>query len=156
MLICNDEPDLMLLTETIPMAQKLPISPALLQVPGYSLYTNFMPSTPNLGGCGVREICVYAAQHLKVTEVTLISSALGQVWIKIALRGSDYLLVGCIYRSPSSNPDDSLRQLKLLLQQASSMSSHLVIVGVFNLPQIVWELELSLALPPTAPSHFSM
>ena len=103
-------------------------------------------------GSGIPWICVNAAQRLKVTEVTLISSALEQVWIKIALRGSDYLLVGCIYRSPSSNPDDSMRQLKLLLQQASSMSSHLVIVGDFNLPQIDWELELSLA-PSTHCSH---
>ena len=47
-LICNDQPDLLLLTETIPKAQRLPISPALLHMPGYTLYSNLLPSTPIL------------------------------------------------------------------------------------------------------------
>ena len=152
MLICNDEPDLILLTETIPKAQRLPISPALLQVPGYSLYSNFTLSTPNLGASGIRGICVYAAQHLKVTEVALMPSVIEQVWLKISLRGSDCLLIGCMYRSPSCDPDESVCQLRLILQQAAMMSSHLVIVGDFNIPQIDWELEVAHA-PSTHYSH---
>ena len=79
-------------------------------------------------------------------------SILEQVWIKISLRGSDNLLIGCMYRSPSSNPEESVDQLRHIVQQASLMSSHLVIVGDFNIPQIDWELEVSYA-PSTHCSH---
>ena len=54
MLICECEPDVILLTETIPKAQVLSISPALLEMPGYTLYCNFQPESPNLGRSGKR------------------------------------------------------------------------------------------------------
>ena len=151
MLICNDEPDLILLTETIPKAQRLPMTPALFHITGYSLYTNFVPSTPNLGRSGTRGICVYVAQHLKVSEVSLEASAVEHVWVKLSLKGSDCLLIGCIYRSPSSQPGESVTQLRHLFEQASVLSSHLVIVGDFNFPQIDWEAEASSAPTVTVP-----
>ena len=123
MLISDDEPDLILLTEVIPKAQKLPIDPARLHVPGYSPYLNFVPSTPDLGRSGMRGVCVLAAAHLKVSEVIFKPSTLEQVWIKLPLRGSDSLMIGCMYRSPSNNSDENLSCLKELLQQASPMPS---------------------------------
>ena len=44
-MIAGDEPDLILLTEVIPQAQVMPISPALLSLPGYIMYTHFDPSS---------------------------------------------------------------------------------------------------------------
>lgn len=152
MLICNDEPEIILLTEIIPKAQRLPISPALLNIPGYSFYCNFALSTPNLGSSGKRGVCVYTADQLKVTEITFEDSTVEHIWIKMTLRGSDCLLIGCIYRSPSCDPDESMSSLRQLLQEASFTSSHLLIVGDFNLPQIDWDLELSQA-PVTHCSH---
>ena len=57
-----------------------------------------------------------------------------------------------MYRSPSCDPDESVCQLRLILQQAAMISSHLVIVGDFNIPQIDWELEVAHA-PSTHYSH---
>ena len=151
MMICNAEPDLILLTETIPKAQKLPIAPALLHISGYTLYPNFAPSTPNLGGSGIRGICVYVAQHLKVSEVVFEETAVEHVWVKLNLKGSDCLMIGCIYRSPSCNHEESIKHLKSLIQHASKVASHLMIVGDFNFPQIDWEAALSQA----ANSHSS-
>ena len=151
MLICNDEPDLILLTETIPKAQTLPISPALLHIPGYTLYSNFTPSTPNLGSSGKRGVCVYVADYLRVSEVSIEPMALEHVLVKVPLRG-DCLVIGCIYRSPSCDQDASMGHWRHLLEQASSVSSHLLLVGDFNIPQIDWELESANA-PATHYSH---
>ena len=152
MLICNDEPDLILLTETIPKAQTLPISPALLHIPGYTLYSNFTPSTPNLGSSGKRGVCVYVADYLRVSEVSIEPMALEHVLVKVPLRGSDCLIIGCIYRCPSCDQDASMGHWRHLLEQASSVSSHLLLVGDFNIPQIDWELESANA-PATHYSH---
>ena len=153
MLICNDKPDLILLTEVIPKAQRLAIAPAQLAIPGFAQYANFLPSTQNLGSSGTRGICIYASLSLKVSEVTLEQSAVEQLWVKLALTGSDCLLIGCLYRSPSGNTGDSVHQLEQLFRKASSMSfSHLLIVGDLNLPQIDWETESSSA-PPSHCSH---
>ena len=152
MLICNDEPDIILLTEVIPKAQKLPISPALLHVPGFSMYANFSPSTPNLGSSGTRGVCIYVANHLSASEVSLNASTVEHTWVRLSLKGSDCLLIGCIYRSPSSRLEDGVHQLRLLFQQATSLCSHVLMVGDFNFPQIDWDVEASQA-PDSHCSH---
>ena len=151
-LICSNEPDVILLTETIPKAQRLPMDLALLHIPGYVLYINFTPSIPNLGKSGKRGICVYVSHRLKVAEVSLDAVVLEHLWVRISLRGSDSLLIGCLYRSPSSDPGECTCQLRQLFQQASSQSTHLVIVGDFNFPHIDWETGMSLA-PDSTGSH---
>ena len=153
MLICNDEPDLILITEVIPKAQQLPLAHALPHISGYTRYANFPLSMPNLGCSGNRGVCIYAAHHLRVSEVSLDSSSVEHVWISILLRGSDRLLLGSCYRSPSCTGEEHACHLDQLFQQASSLSfSHLVIVGDFNLPQIDWETKTSHA-PPSHLSH---
>ena len=153
MLICNREPDLIIITEAIPKAQRLPISPAQLFIAGYTLYTNFSPSSPNLGSSGTRGICVYAAESLGVSEVALELSSIEQVWIRLALAGSDSLLIGCLYRSPSGNTEESIHHLEQLMLKATAMPfSHLMIIGDFNIPQINWDT-VSSAAPPSHGSH---
>ena len=98
----------------------------------------------------MRGVCVYAAQHLGVSDVSIKLLELEQVMVKISLRGSDCLIIASVYRSPSSNPDESIGHIRQL-QLARSMSSSLLFVGDFNFPQIDWELEVSRA--PT--NHYS-
>lgn len=153
MQICNDAPDLILLTETIPKAQRLPISPALLQIPGYSRFSNFDPSTANLGTSGKRGICVYVSTMLSAIEYSVLDSGVEQVWIELCLEGNDKLMIGCIYRSPSGNVQESVHQLVMSIKQACDRcTSHILIVGDFNLPQIDWDIESSSA-PESHPSH---
>ena len=132
MRICNDEPDIILITEAIPKAQKLPIAPAQLHVPDYTLYTNFTPSSENLGASGLRGVCIYAKNYLRVSQVYLTLGALSveHLWVKIQLTGSDCLLLGCIYRSPSSAGEEHARHLEQLFQEVTAMTfSHLVITA---------------------------
>ena len=136
----------------IPKAQKNPIAPALLSISGYSMHPSFDLSTPNLGHSGTRGVGIYPAVNLKVTELHLAHSSVENSWVRLCLAGSDSLLVGCVYRSPSGVLQGSVNQLEELFQQACSLqASHLIIVGDFNIPHINWESEAS-----SAPaSHFS-
>jgi len=59
------------------------------------------------------------------------------VWASIKLKESDSLLVGCIYRSLSSNIDTSTASLCELLTGINNYS-HLLICGDFNYEEISW------------------
>ena len=144
--IAGAEPDVVLITEVIPKAQLQPIESARLMLPGYQMYVNFDPSNSNLGPSGLRGICIYVSNVLQSCEVTFPDSDFSeQLWVRIKLLGGDSLLVGCIYRSPSSN-DDSIQQFRHLLQLVmTSCPSHLLIAGDFNLGDIDWLNHLSLA-----------
>ena len=157
MLIAGDEPDFILINEVIPKAQAHPIAPALLTLPGYNMYSNFDPMTENLGKSGIRGICIYVKKTHRVAEfVFKDSSYKEQLWVQMTLPGSDKLLLGCTYRSPSGLEEESVQELGELFRLACNSSfSHVVITGDFNLPQIDWKLGLTCA-PPTHCSHAFM
>ena len=140
MAITEQKPDLILLTEVIPKAQVNPISPAVMAIPEFTMYLNFEPSKSNLGGGGKRGIGVYVSNNFQATEVFFPHSPFKEhLWIKIPLGGQDQLLVGCIYRSPTSNGDVSTRNLVDLLQTCcTERYSHIVIAGDVNMPQVEW------------------
>ena len=125
MLICNDVPNLILLTKIIPKAQKLQMSLALLHVPGYLMYANLSPSASNLGSSGTRRVCIYVAHHLSAYEVSLSASVVECAWVRLSLKGRECLLIGCIYRSPSSRLKDSVHQLRLLFQHRKPLFLHM-------------------------------
>ena len=145
--ISDDAPDIMLLTECIPKAQKLPICPALLAIPGYNLFTSFSTDACNLGVSGVRGVCIFVRDDLQATEVTIVEThIIEQLWVKIRLTGSDQLVAGCLYRSPSTSPGESIEEIANLFRMVHDMNpSHLLICGDFNIPQIDWTLHLCLA-----------
>lgn len=151
--ICDDKPDIIMLTETIPKAQRLPIAPALLSIPGYTLHANFDPSQSNLGTSGQRGICVYISSVFEVVEHSWPSQGVEHLWCELELVGRDRLLIGCVYRSPSANIQDSVQQLGVIFRQACELgASHVMICGDFNLPEIDWNSEVSSA-PESHPSH---
>ena len=154
MLICNDKPDLIFLTETIPKAQRFCIHPALLMIPGYTLFTNFDPSSTNLGACGKRGICIFVANHLHAIEVGLTSYPLVEnLWLKISNKDNGILLMGCVYRSPSVDTRESVNELRKMFEEANNiLHTHLIVTGDFNIPHIDWELCSSTA-PEGHPSH---
>ena len=55
--------------------------------------------------------------------------------------GHDSLLVGCVYRSPSSDSLLSTSGLCNLLGEVSE-HSHLLVCGDFNYPDIIWASNL--------------
>ena len=138
-MIAGDEPDLILLTEVIPKAQVLPISPSLLSNPGYVVYTNFDPSKSNLGASGTRGISVYVTNKIRAVEVAFANPFQEQLWVTVKPSNSDKLVIGCIYRSPSGDNVTSVTELGNLLREVcSSDPSHLLVLGDFNVPHIDW------------------
>ena len=153
MAIVGTETDIILVTEVIPKAQVLPIAPALLEVPGFVCFPSFDLNESNLGAKGSRGICAYVRLGIHATEIHFTASQFReQIWLQIKLRGSDRLLVGCIYRSPSGDPHLSVQALAELFHIVrASNPSHLVIAGDFNLPQIDW----SLPFCPAPDTHYA-
>jgi hypothetical protein len=64
MMIENDKPDIMLITEVIPKRQTNPITRALLQIEGYDCILNFDPEKDNLGASGIRGVAIYYKDSL--------------------------------------------------------------------------------------------
>ena len=140
MAIAGREPDIIIITEVIPKAWALPIDIAVLAIPGYSLFTSFEPSTSNLGKSSTRSICIYTRDGIHAAQVWFAHLILTEhIWLQISLKGSDKLLLGCVYRSPSCDSHQSVDELVRLLHKVNMTSpSHLLVTGDFNLPQINW------------------
>ena len=83
----------------------------------------------------IRGIAIYVHHKLQASQVFFNSPH--HVWTSIKLQGSDSLLVGCIYRSPSSNIDTSTTSLCDLLTNLHNYT-HLLICGDFNYKAISW------------------
>ncbi len=60
-------------------------------------------------------------------------------WCTIPLEGRDELLIGLCYRSPSSSEDNNSELLNLIRSACSKGSSHILLMGDFNLKEIHWE-----------------
>ena len=65
------------------------------------------------------------------------------VWCSINLTGSDKLLIGCVYRSPKSNAKNNQELLDLFLKVRDLNTSHVLIMGDFNLREINWKMNAS-------------
>jgi hypothetical protein len=85
-----------------------------------------------------RGTALYIASSLGAVEVTLKNKCFSCVKCKIPLAVPDYLLAGVIYRS--SNADICCNQvLNETIREAVSMkSSHILVIGDFNYPEINW------------------
>ena len=58
MFIAADEPDVMMITEVIPKAQKNPIFEIQLDIEGYELYKHFNNDDLDLGASGIRGVVI--------------------------------------------------------------------------------------------------
>ena len=139
MQIARNEPDIIMVTEVIPKAQTMPLSPALLAIPTYRLYTNFNFTQTRLGESGCRGVCIYIKDSISTVEVSLYATtAMEQLWISMNLLQGDKLLIGCIYMSPSGNRHDAMAELCETLKLACKNASHVLIAGDFNVPHTEW------------------
>jgi len=124
--------------EVIPKAQVNPIDQARLSLPGFNAYYNFDPCLSNLGGSGSRGIAIFVKCSIRAHEFHDVEPFHEQLWLSVPLTNNDSLLLGCIYRSPSSDMLTSTSQLCGLLQSVASLSTHLLVCGDFNYPNIDW------------------
>ena len=152
MQIAGNEPDIIMITEVIPKAQIMPLSPAVLEIPMYRLFTNFDFTQARLGESGHRGVCIYIKESISAAEVSLYAStAMEQLWVSMNLVQGDKLLIGCIYMSPSGNRHDGMVELCETLKLGCKNASHILVAGDFNVPHVDW-LNMYSEEPP---AHFS-
>ncbi len=84
------------------------------------------------------ELALYISNNLKVEEVKFSTISKENIWCTLKLKDNDKQLLGCIYRSPSTN-NDNMQSVCNLLQEVDKINtSHLLIVGDFNFPEVDW------------------
>ena len=139
--IAADQPDIVLLTEVIPKAQKNPIYETLLNIDGYEKYVNFKFTDSNLGASGKRGVAIYVKDGLQAEEVKFQTPYDDHLWIEVKLRNDDKLLCGCVYRSPSKDTTkETTSKVCEIIQEATLKNKErLLICGDFNYPEIDWE-----------------
>ena len=120
MIIAGDEPDIILITEILPKACCNTITTARLSITGYRSFFNFDPATVSFIS-KVRGVGIYVSEKLLCHQIHFDNSNFEeQVWIKLFLKGSDSLLIGCMYRSPSSDKYTSTLALCNLLSSIAT------------------------------------
>ena len=123
------------ITELLPKNSRYIIDKAEVQIDGYDLFTNDLETKKGRG------VILYANQQFKAQEVKFDTQFEESIWIKINQTPEQNILIGCIYRSPSSNLENlhELCQLIDLISNQKNNFSHIVIMGDFNLPKINWD-----------------
>ena len=84
-----------------------------------------------------RGVCLWIEDSLRPAEVGLDSRFREGVLAECDLKEGK-LLVGLVYRSPSSDPQNNDLLLELIKLVADSSASHKLIMGDFNYPKLDW------------------
>ncbi|MEW8545715.1 MAG: reverse transcriptase family protein, partial [Candidatus Thiodiazotropha sp.] len=101
---------------------------------GYEIFPESFPLEMTRG------TVIYIKKHLKAVEIHLDSHFVESTWVKIKLKGSDCLLCGCIYKSPSCSAINEVHLRNLLRDIAGkNQFSHILVAGDFNYPDINWD-----------------
>ena len=151
LVIAGDEPDIIILTEVLPKVLKYPLNPACIALPNYDMYLSFDPLSPEFGS-GRRGLAMHVKEGVKCREARFLYQDFNEsMWLEIDIATRGTLLVGAIYRSPSSVARNNEALCKLLRSATYAGYDQVLIVGDFNLPNIDWETKMFL----DASTHFS-
>ena len=87
-----------------------------------------------------RVISIYVGSYLSATiDTNLTCGGFHEyLWLHLNLMKGDSLLLGCVYRSPSSSASNSDNLIDLLRNVADDKTSHKVILGHVNWRRIQW------------------
>ncbi|KAK3101128.1 hypothetical protein FSP39_001163, partial [Pinctada imbricata] len=129
----DDAPDIIAVTEVLPKNARYTVNKAELSLSGYEMFPGNFPTI------GLRVVLLYVRNELKAVEVESGSEIKESIWVKINLKDNDKLLVGCVYKNPSSTEEnhkllnDMVRNIN-----AEDIYSHILVAGDFNFPDINW------------------
>ncbi|VDI66054.1 Hypothetical predicted protein [Mytilus galloprovincialis] len=107
-------PDIIMVSEVLPKNSRYIVNKSELALEGYDIFPENFP--PNNG----RGIIMYIKQELQAVEKTFKHEFKEFTCAKINLINNDKLLVGCIYKSPSST-EENHRLLNELLLKISNL-----------------------------------
>jgi endonuclease/exonuclease/phosphatase family metal-dependent hydrolase len=136
-----DKPLVIGVTEVKPKNLKTPLTTADITMEGYDAHL----SNDHSG----RMVCIYTAKEMRTSECDFNKDISFQecIFVKLHPNEKDTILVGCIYRSPSTDEENNSKLVKLMREIDKTSASHILIMGDFNLPEIDWINETSQAGP---------
>ena len=113
-----------------------------LGIEGYTLYRN--NHSDGSGGPG-KGAALYVKNSLNHSAAPSIDELVFDcsAWSIIKLKGNKAMLVGVVYRSPSSTAENNEKLLSLLRAAANANCQYLSICGDFNLPLVDWSVNHS-------------
>ena len=131
----SDIPDVICVSEVLPKFFKFQVQISEIKIDGYDCFTNIASDTQ-----GIRGVGMYVRRELGAQQVVLRggqAEAVESVWCEVPLQDDDKLLLGTVYRSPNSTPENNKR-LNDLMKVLICDRSHVLITGDFNHPEIDW------------------
>lgn len=129
-LINENSPDIIGLTEIFPKQHLYEIDQSSFQIDNYDAFCSPL-------GQG-RGVVIYVRSALFASPVTFDTNFKESVWCKIQLKESNTFLMGCIYRSPNCTFENSEHLRSLLRTVCQEKYSHVLIMGDFNHKEINW------------------
>ena len=123
-------PIIISITETIPKRRDN-LMDSEYDIPGYTVFTNNKQ----------RGVALYIKETLNPQGVDDLSNSKFDIssWAKFLTQDGLNVLIGCIYKSPSSSQENKLELLNLLKSNVLSKFDHVLITGDFNFPNILWD-----------------
>lgn len=121
-------PDIIGITEVNPKNAKWTLNHPDLQMQGYSLFVDL----------GRRGVALYVKESMRTCEIIPKDPCDDTVWCEIRINDKERLLVGVVYRSPSSTAEDNRKLISLINEMACMKHKSLLIMGDFNYPDIDW------------------
>ena len=91
---------------------------------------------------GRRGVLLYIHKSMEALEITSEKEQYkDSIWCIVILNKNDKLLVGCVYRSPSSTADEDECLNRVIREASEYKASHKLIIGDFNHPEIDWHIQ---------------
>ena len=125
-------PNIIGLTEMKAKNQVYSINTAEYEIPNYDLFLNADPK---------RGIALYFDKSLNAKECDEFqkSGFEESLWCTCKGANEESVLIGCVYRSPSSSLENTENLYKLLKHEGLSKYGKICIIGDFNFPNVNWE-----------------
>ena len=138
--ITISHPDIIMLVEIKPKNFKPTLSLIEYKINGYSI------ESLNVTSDNGRGILIYVKENLKyqIVDTVLTNIPLPQeILIFEVMLDLDKIVLACVYRSPNSSLDNTIKINDCLKNLSDKFNSNLIVVGDFNYPKIDWESHLA-------------
>ena len=130
------KPHIIGISEVNPKNLIYPLNESEINIDGYVCFSSISTG---------RGVVLYIHNSLEAHETSVGDKSYNMykdaVWCTVKLNNQDKVLVGCIYRSPNCSASEEEPFNKLLVEASTCNTSHKLIFGDFNHPQIDWRNE---------------
>ena len=132
-IVCNSKPKIIALTEIIAKSQK-ECNRSEYSIPGYDLFIN-----KNL----TLRTAVFIDSRLNAVECIQLNNHSFEESVCCTFTSTEgqSVLIGCIYKSPSSDNENVMNLFDLMKSEKIKCYDKVCIVGDFNFPSIKWNRE---------------